>query len=72
MEIISLLAAIVVIIGALNWGAVGAFNVDLVKMITPGYPMIESGIKIAVGIAAIYYSYVLYMWMSKKDEQKSA
>lgn len=71
MEVLSLLTAIIVIIGALNWGAVGAFNVDLVKMITPGYPMIESGIKIAVGIAAIYYIYVLYVWMNKKEEKSA-
>lgn len=69
MELLSLIAAIIVIIGSLNWGAVGAFNVDLVKMATPGYPMIESGIKIAVGLAAIYYAYVLFNWMNSKPEK---
>lgn len=72
MEILSLVAAVIVIIGALNWGTVGAFNVDLVKMVTPGYPMVESGVKIVVGLAAIYYAYVLFTWMSKKDKKASA
>lgn len=73
MDYLTLIVAIIVIIGAANWGAVGAFNVDLVHLATPGYPMIEQGIKIVVGLAAVYYAYLLYIWStSKKNEKPSA
>lgn len=71
MEILSLIAAIIVIIGAANWGLVGALDFDLVKFVTPGYPMVETGIKIAVGLTAIYFAYVLFNW-SKKDEKEAS
>ena len=65
---IDLIAFIIIIIGAINWGTVGAFGLDLVAKATPGYPSIETGIKIAVGLAGIYCAYVIYTWKTKKIE----
>ncbi len=44
---------ILVIVGALNWGLVGAFNVDLVQLIFGSLPMIAKIIYVLVGISAI-------------------
>ncbi len=51
------LCAILLVIGGLNWGLVGAFNVNLVKKInelTFNSILFENLIYIIVGIAAIY------------------
>jgi len=67
-NLINLIVAIVVIIGAINWGAVAGLNIDLVKLVTPGYPSIEMYIKIAVGLAGVYYAYLMYTWKTQKHE----
>nr|WP_122640706.1 DUF378 domain-containing protein [Romboutsia sp. Marseille-P6047] len=49
------LAMILVIIGALNWGAIGAFGVDLLGNIFGGtYEVISRILYFIVGLAAIY------------------
>ena len=67
-QILHLIVIIIVIIGAVNWGLVGAFNKDLVKMITPGQPNVENYIKIAVGIAGLYYAYLVYTWKTQQTK----
>lgn len=67
MNILNLIVVIIVIVGAVNWGAVAGLNMDLVKMITPGYPDIERYIKIAVGLAGLYYAYLVYTWKTQKS-----
>ncbi len=47
------LALVLVIIGGLNWGLVGAFNFNLVSAIF-GTSMLASIIYILVGLSAIY------------------
>ena len=68
---IDLLATILILVGALNWGVIGVSKMvgdktyDLVTMVTPGYPMVENIIKIVVGVAAIYYVFsILTPYMS--------
>jgi uncharacterized membrane protein YuzA (DUF378 family) len=68
MHILNLIVAIIVIVGAVNWGAVAGLNMDLVKMITPGHADIERYIKIAVGLAGIYYAYLVYTWKTQQQE----
>lgn len=55
LEVIALL---VVIVGALNWGAVALADMDLVKMVNN--PSIEKGIKALVGAAAVFIAYLLF------------
>jgi len=72
-QIINLIAFLLVIIGAINWGLVGVSGFDLVTYITPDYPQIEKIIKILVGIAGIYVAYILYqhrMSGNKKETTK--
>ncbi|MFH0978389.1 MAG: DUF378 domain-containing protein [Candidatus Woesearchaeota archaeon] len=51
---------ILVIIGGLNWGLVGAFNLNLVTAIFGGISMLVTIIYILVGLAALYMIYFLY------------
>lgn len=47
------LAVIILIIGGLNWGLVGAFNFNLVEYLFGSMPMVIKIIYIVVGLAAI-------------------
>ena len=49
---LNLLAQLLVLVGALNWGLVGAFDMDAVKQIVP-YSYVKT-VYTAVGIAALY------------------
>ena len=53
MEKIDLVAAILVVIGGLNWGLVGLFNFNLVSFLL-GTGVIARIIYILVGIAAVW------------------
>lgn len=47
------IAWVLVIVGALNWGLVGALNFNLVTTIFGSWPMVERVIYVLVGLAAI-------------------
>lgn len=52
MKIVDLLAAVLLIIGGLNWGLVGLFNFNILDIIfTPAVARISY---IIVGLAAVY------------------
>jgi uncharacterized protein len=53
MKTMDIIAAILVIVGALNWGLVGLFNFNLVSAIF-GATILTRIIYILVGVAAIY------------------
>jgi uncharacterized membrane protein YuzA (DUF378 family) len=44
---------VLVIIGALNWGLVGAFNVNVVEMVLGSWPMLVRIIYVLVGLAGL-------------------
>ncbi len=52
-------ALILTIIGAINWGLVGAFGFNLVHAIFGGVPALESIIYILVGLAGLWLIYYL-------------
>src|SRR5688500_9180283 len=54
MRAIDVLAAILVIVGALNWGLVGAFNVNLVTALFGQQTIVSSVVFILVGLAGLY------------------
>ena len=58
---------ILVIIGALNWGLVGAFRFDLVYKIF-GAGTVSRIVYIIVGLAALYLIYDLLMPKSEKKK----
>lgn len=57
MSAIDWIAMILVIIGALNWGLVGIFGLDLVAKIFGGIPVLAKLIYVLVGIAGLYLIY---------------
>lgn len=46
-------ASILLLIGGLNWGLIGAFNIDVVAMILQN-PMLIKIVYILVGLSALY------------------
>ena len=52
--LIAQIALVLVIIGGLNWGLVGALNFDLVAAIFGGFSVLSRIVYILVGVAAIY------------------
>jgi uncharacterized membrane protein YuzA (DUF378 family) len=70
MNYVNLIIALIVIVGAINWGMVAGLNKDLVKMATMGNGDIERYVKIAVGLAGLYYAYLIVS--AKMQEAKDA
>ncbi len=60
MHILKLITFILVIIGALNWGLVGIFNIDLVAMIFGDMTLLTRIVYSLVGISAIIYAALAY------------
>lgn len=54
MQNIAKVAYVLVIIGALNWGLVGAFNFDLVATIFGDMSVISRVVYVLVGLSALY------------------
>lgn len=57
------IAWILVIVGGLNWGLVGLFNLNIVAVIFGGLPILAKLIYILVGIAAIYLAVFHAKWV---------
>lgn len=60
MYMIKLIAYILVIVGALNWGLVGLFNFDLVTAIFGDMSIMARIVYSLVGISAIIYLFMSY------------
>jgi len=43
------------VIGAINWGSIGLFDVNLVAMIFSGTPVLGRAAYVLVGIAGLYF-----------------
>lgn len=54
MRIVERIALILTVIGALNWGLIGLFNMNLVTLLIKS-SIINNIIYITIGIAAIIY-----------------
>lgn len=50
-------AQVLVLLGALNWGLVGAFRLDLVQTILGTSPALVQLVYILVGLAGLYMLY---------------
>ncbi len=57
-----------VVIGALNWGLVGAFNFNLVNALLGAWPVVERVVYVVVGLAAIAHIFSM-MGKCKKCAQ---
>jgi len=54
MKTLDVIAAILLVVGGLNWGLVGVFHFDLVATIFGDMSIISRIVYILVGVAAIY------------------
>ena len=53
-------ALVLVIIGALNWGLIGAANINLVTKLLGTIPVLVKTVYIVVGLGGLYTIYLLY------------
>ena len=58
MKILNVLALTIAIIGAVNWGLIGAFDFNLVDMLFGAGSMFSKFIYVLVGISGLY----LILW----------
>jgi uncharacterized protein len=61
MDILDKVALALVIIGGLNWGLVGALNMDLVQLLFGFMPIIGTIVYLLVGLSALYMIYAGYI-----------
>jgi hypothetical protein len=54
MKAIDIIALILIIIGAINWGLIGIFNFNLVETIFGGFSVISRIIYILVGVSGLW------------------
>lgn len=64
MNTVDWIAAVLVIIGGLNWGLVGLFSFDLVEAILGSIPVLQRIVYVLVGLSALY---MIYHIATKKD-----
>ncbi len=67
METLQKMSLIFTIIGALNWGLIGAFNFNLVTTLF-GETMLTNLIYIIVGICGLINIMILFMHIQKDPE----
>lgn len=64
MKIFDMVTMIILIVGGLNWGLLGALNFDLVAMIFGEMSMLSRLVYIVVSLCAIYH---LVMIVTKRS-----
>jgi len=60
LHILDYIALILLAVGGINWGLVGAFNVDLVATLFGQMELVSRIIYSIVGLSAIYTLYIIY------------
>ena len=54
MKTIDVIAAVLLVVGGLNWGLWGLFRFDLVATLLGGVPALMNTVYVLVGVAALY------------------
>jgi uncharacterized membrane protein YuzA (DUF378 family) len=67
MKKLDILAAVLLVIGGLNWFLVGAFECDLVHFVFGRFPAIQKIVYIVVGFAAFYQ---IFQWKAIQKRWK--
>ncbi len=67
METLQKISLIFTVIGAINWGLIGAFNLNLVTTLF-GESMLTNIIYIIVGICGLFNIMILFMHIQKDPE----
>lgn len=66
MKWVELVATLLVVVGAVNWGLIGLLNLDLVNTLVGAWPMVVKVVYILVGLSGLWLLYDWWMGMSKK------
>lgn len=69
MKTLDVIAAILVIVGGLNWGLVGILEFDLVATIFGSMSVIARIVYILVGVAALYQ---IFLWKAIQNRWGAA
>ncbi len=67
MQAIKIITYILVLIGALNWGLVGLFELDLVALLFGDMTILSRIVYALVGISAIIYFFLSYREVFNRD-----
>lgn len=67
MKAVNVIVLLLIIVGGLNWGSVGAFDYNFVDEIFGADSVVTQTIYILVGLAAVYK---LVYWVSKLADSK--
>ena len=59
LNFLDIIAFILIIVGGLNWGLIGAFNFDLVAFLFGNMTALSKIVYSVVGISAVYSLYTL-------------
>ena len=54
MKVIDIIALVLIIVGAINWGLIGIFNFNLVETLFGGFSVISRIVYILVGISGLW------------------
>ncbi len=54
MKNLDIIAAILLVVGGINWGLVGGFDFDLVATLFGGGSALSRAVYVVVGLAAVY------------------
>ncbi len=54
MKMLHIVAFLLTVVGALNWGLVGLFNFNLVTTLFSSVPTVERVVYVLVGLSAVY------------------
>lgn len=68
MKIVSTLAVVLVVVGGLNWGLVGAFDYNLVDSIFGEGSVVARTVYVLVGLAALY---ALFDYFARRDRTEA-
>ncbi len=67
MKIIDVLAALLLVIGGLNWGLIGVSGINFVETLLKESPLIVRGVYLLVGAAALYQ---IFQWKAIQNRWK--
>lgn len=66
MKWVELVATLLVVVGALNWGLMALLNLNLVSTVLGAWPLVEKVVYVLVGLSGLWLLYDWWMGMSKK------
>ena len=61
MNTVDWVTFVLVVVGGVNWGLVGAVNYNLVESLLGSWPLVVSIVYDLVGLSALYMLYAMFM-----------